>query len=387
MELGPQIRCRHFTGYRPCKKHYLCDQLCPHLTIPAERVLIIHLDAMGAVLRSTALLPALLRRHPSAHVSWITQSPSDQLLKHNPYIDQILTTSSDDLLILAAQEFDVVYCIDKSLKAVGIAKLVTAKRHLGFSAVGTAIVPATPEAKELWRLGLSDEEKLFRNVKSELQLTHEALDLGIYHRDPYVFSFMETERMEVLRRRKRWSKRKILVGINTGCSPTIPYKKLSISTHRRLIEELRRIFPTIEIVLLGGRDEMKRNEKIGYGLNVVQSPTHRGLRDGFISAAACDIIISGDSLGMHMAIALGKWVVAWFGPTCSQEIDLFDRGVKVLAPMDCSPCWKRECNKNPMCYDLVPIELLVQGVAKGLKWLASTCSSKPLILEHSPLLP
>ena len=45
---------------------------------------------------------------------------------------------------------------------------------------------------------------------------------------------------------------------------------------------------------------------------------------------ACDIVVSGDSLGMHMAIGLKKWVVAWFGPTCHQEIDLYDRGAKFL---------------------------------------------------------
>ena len=50
----------------------------------------------------------------------------------------------------------------------------------------------------------------------------------------------------------------------------------------------------------------------------------------------CDVVISGDSLGMHMAIALSKHVVAWFGPTSPQEIDLYDRGVKLLADRLCT---------------------------------------------------
>ena len=75
-----------------------------------------------------------------------------------------------------------------------------------------------------------------------------------------------------------------------------------------------------------------------------------------MSVAACDMVISGDSLGLHMGIAMKKWCVAWFGPTCDQEIELYDRGVKVLANAPCSPCWKRVCDRKPMCYDLVDLQ-------------------------------
>ena len=43
-----------------------------------------------------------------------------------------------------------------------------------------------------------------------------------------------------------------------------------------------------------------------------------------VTVAACDMVVSGDTLGMHMAIARGKFVVAWFGLSCAQEIDLFE---------------------------------------------------------------
>ena len=34
---------------------------------------------------------------------------------------------------------------------------------------------------------------------------------------------------------------------------------------------------------------------------------------------------------MHMAIALRKHAVAWFGPTSAPEIDLYNRGVKLVS--------------------------------------------------------
>ena len=119
-------------------------------------------------------------------------------------------------------------------------------------------------------------------------------------------------------------------------------------------------------MLLGGKSETERNQAIAYGLHVIQSDTQSGLRDGILSVAACDVVVSGDSLGMHLGIALQKWVVAWFGPTCAHEIDFFDRGVAVLSKADCGPCWKRTCSKSTMCYDLVDPKELVNAVGAGI---------------------
>lgn len=378
------IKCRYFSGYKPCNKNSICDENCQARSNPSKRLLIVHLEALGAVLRSTSLLPAIHRKYPGVHITWVTKKPAQQLLAENPLIDQILTLDQEDLLKLSCLEFDIACCIDKAQTAFGVIRQTKVKEVFGFQVhpESGSIICANSESRELWQLGLNDEMKLFHNIKAETQLVHEALALGDFKRDPYTVAFTDSEKEEIYRRRKRWSDHKIVVGINTGCSTTIPYKKLTISTHRTLIKELLKS-DQYKIVLLGGKEDTLRNQKIAYGLDVISSPTNRSLRDGLISTATCDMVITGDSLGMHMAIALRKWVVVWFGPTCSQEIDLYDRGVKVLTTADCSPCWKRSCQKRPMCYDKVPLEFLLRGIEKGKKWLQSTCSSKPLLWEIS----
>jgi heptosyltransferase-2 len=47
--------------------------------------LIIKLDAMGDVLRTTALLPALVEAHPRASITWITRR-NRALAGPQPYI-------------------------------------------------------------------------------------------------------------------------------------------------------------------------------------------------------------------------------------------------------------------------------------------------------------
>jgi heptosyltransferase-2 len=364
---GPVVGCRHFNGYKPCGKSEICDPLCPHMSVPSVRILLVHLEALGAVMRSTALLPAIRRKYPGAHITWVTQKPAHLLLAENPLIDRVLTTEADDLLKLSALEFDIALMVDKGQKSAGVLKLTRADLVYGFTldARTGAVLPATDAARELWEIGLSDRKKFVENRKTETRLAHEALELGPWLRDEYVLRLSEAEKREVARRRREWAPSgEIVVGLNTGCSGVIAYKKLTVEKHRELISELAET--GVRIVLLGGREDTERNERIGAGLPVIQSPTGSGLRDGIMSVAACDVVVTGDSLGMHLAIALQKWTVAWFGPTCAHEIDLYDRGVHVLSAASCGPCWKRSCSRTTMCYDLVSIDDLMKGILQGI---------------------
>lgn len=339
---------------------------------------------MGAVLRSTALLEGIHQKYPNAHLTWVTDKPSDQLLRFNPMIDRVLTTSQADLLALSCLEFDLAFCIDKSLAAGGVLKAARAKKTFGFrvETVTGAIMPATPAAEELWSLGLSNSKKFFENKKPETQLVAEALELP-YSRQKYNLPLSEHEIATAAARRAQWaSPQEIIVGLNTGCSDIIPYKKLTVDVHRRLIQSLKGL--GVKIVLLGGPQDRIRNQQIAHGLQVISSPTEDGVRDGILSVQACDIVVSGDSLGMHMAIAMQKWTVAWFGPTCAHEIDLFDRGVHVLSQAGCSPCWKRSCQKSPMCYDLVDLNELIDGVKNGIQWLMLSSTPRLSVISCSP---
>jgi heptosyltransferase-2 len=380
-----EIQCRHFSGYKPCGKSKVCDKECPSLNIPSTRILVVSLEAMGAVLRSTVILNPLLRKYPNAHITWVTQAPSHQLLLHNPQIDRVLTTSSDDLLTLSALAFDVAFVVDKSLKAQGVVRQTAAQKIFGFTAHpdSGAILPATLAAQELWELGLSDHKKFFVNTKPETQLLQEALELGPYQRDHYNLAMTVQEDCEIRCRHALWSEnnRKIVLGINTGASPVIPYKKFTAEFHREIIKAVG-VFKDLRIVLLGGADEKQANAALATDFpDLIASPTDRGLRDGLLSVGACDLVLSGDSLGMHMAIALKKWTIAWFGPTCAHEIDLYDRGRKLLANVPCSPCWKRLCDRKPMCYDRVSVVQIMEAIEEGRQWKIS--SSKQLFSETS----
>lgn len=369
--MDAQINCRYMNGYKPCGRNAECSVACPSLDLVTSRVLIVHLEAMGAVVRSTSLLPAIKRKFPRSHITWVTKAPMDQLLRGLALVDRVLTTSAEDQLVLSALEFDVGFVIDKSLVAVGLSKIPVVDQLYGFTADSRTgvIVPATPAADELWRLGLSDHLKFQVNRKSETQLVAEALELTEWKRDHYRLELSVPEQAELRRRHSQWKMdpSSLVIGINTGCGPMMPAKKWTIEYHRELISRLL-ASGYRNLVLLGGPEDSERNRIIGDGLAVIQSGTQGGVRDGLISVGACDLLITGDSFGMHLGIAMGLYVISWFGPSCAHEIDLYDRGVALKADVACSPCWKRSCDHVVMCYDRVEFQDVLNAVQEGFRW-------------------
>ena len=239
------------------------------------------------------------------------------------------------------------------------------RRGFGLSPEG-AIVPFNPSAWPLYALGLDDEAKFRVNQRTEQDLLAEAMGFS-HERDPYVLALEPFEKRDSPPRK---------VGFNTGCSPLYPYKKLPLAV---LADAIRAVATDLDepVLLLGGPEDTERNATLAQALGplVEPTPTTEGLRRGLAEIDRCDVVVTGDSLGMHMAIGLGKHVVAWFGPTCPQEIDLYDRGIKLLAEVGCAPCWKKRCDNDPMCHDRVPVELIRTAV---LDCLDARSTGRPL---------
>lgn len=369
-----ETRCRYFNGYKPCDRNTTCDAACGSRDLLSTSILIIHLGAMGAVVRSTALLAGIRRKYPNSQITWVTDAPMDQFLRGHKQIDHVLVNSHEGLLALRGRAFDVALVIDKSAAASGILAMTKANEVFGFVTEPQfgKIRPATPAAEELYALGLSNHKKFFVNQKTENQLVFEALELGDYRRERYDFSLTPDEQTSARLRHQEWQVHpdQPVIAFNTGCGPLMPTKKWTVAFHRQVIQRLF-VLGYENIVLLGGPEDEARNFEIARGMPVICSPCRAGLRDGAVSIAACDIVLSGDSFGMHLAIALDRFVVAWFGPSCIQEIDLFDHGVKLQAQIACSPCWKRSCereqNGETMCYESVSVEQIERALCKVAK--------------------
>ncbi len=364
-------KCKNFSGYKPCFSYEEClEKGCQHendQTKMGVKILIISLDALGNVLDNTPILYAIKRKFPVSTIHWITMPGADKILFNNPFIDKVFTWTDEQRMIVHQIEYDYLMNADKSDYACAFANEIKAKKKLGFLLNEDGkIIPANESAMYSYLLGNNDQKKFRENTRSGVDIIHEVFELD-YKRDPYVFGLTDEEKnfVEDYKKEINYNTRKTYVGFNTGCSTLFPNKKMTIEQHVKLITEMLKD-ENLQVVLLGGREDTERNTQIYESFDfenrqkIINTPSTLGLRRGACFMDICDVVITGDSFGMHMAIGLKKYVIAWFGLSCAAEIEMYDGGEKLTPDgLQCSPCWKKVCPYNLECIQMIDLEKII----------------------------
>jgi heptosyltransferase-2 len=359
--------CRLFSGYKPCVPFKLCEG-CQDRIPMGTRILLVNLDALGTVLATTAQLPAIKRSYPNSHITWVTRKNALPLLANNPFVDHVVEWNDENRMVLLQQKFELALNADKSRPAAAFMNLVNAETKRGFALnENGAIVPLNAGAEYSFRLGVDDYFKFRVNKRTGNDILAEAWELD-YRRDEYVLQLTADELAESERWRRELGLEEaaLVIGFNTGCSELFVLKKLELETQAQAIRQIAAEMPEAKIILLGGREDTERNQRLvelSEGI-AIPTPTTLGLRAGIVLENLADIVVSGDSLGLHIAIALKKYAVGWFGLSCAAEVDLYNRGVKIIRDLPCAPCWKKACDMphGPICVTEFKPEWIVGAV-------------------------
>jgi heptosyltransferase-2 len=83
--------------------------------------------------------------------------------------------------------------------------------------------------------------------------------------------------------------------------------------------------------------------------------------------ARCDVFVTNDSGAMHLAAALGRPVVAMFGPTSERATAPRGGAARVLtADVFCRPCMLRECPIDHRCMKRIAPETVIEAIEARL---------------------
>jgi len=359
--------CIHFLGDKPCSFRRPCEG-CPHFTAFPTKILIIKCRAQGDVLRTTPLLPALKRKYPQSHFTWLTDEESLDLVSGNLYLDRIRAFNFENALALLTEKFDVLISLDKEPGLTSLATKVAAGRKFGFGMNEHGnLVPFNKRSDYAYRLGVDDHLKFIQNQKTYQEIIHEMAEVP-YARDEYVFSLPEgaIDKAKGFFKRNRIGRRGPAVGLNTGAGTKFETKQWPEENFLKLIALLNRKLAA-RVFLLGGPREKEFNLRLERRsrAKIYNTGSDNSLLEfaGFISMM--DAVVSSDTLAMHLAIALKKKVVALFGPTCPQEIDLYGRGIKIFAGADCAPCYKQTC-PDGKCMKAITPERVLKAIEESI---------------------
>jgi heptosyltransferase-2 len=319
------------------------------------RVLVVKLAAAGDVLRATSILPPLKRKYPESHVTWVADEAALPLLAGNPFIDRAMPFGFETWLRLSAESFGVAIGLDKEPRAGALVRSIRADEVLGFalSRWGT-IEPLSDGALYDLALGLSDEMKFHENAKTYPEIFCEVAELD-YRGDPYELVLTDASIGHARRFLEGIAPGEPLIGLNVGSGDVFANKSWTPEGFAELARIVAGEMGGTALVLGGGADRTRAERVLELaGVAAVDGGVHE-LLDFCAIVGSLDALVTGDTMAMHVAIALGVPIVALFGPTVPQEIAIYGVGQKVVSTIDCAPCYRRTCDRSPSCMDAIDV--------------------------------
>jgi heptosyltransferase-2 len=100
------------------------------------------------------------------------------------------------------------------------------------------------------------------------------------------------------------------------------------------------------------------------GLIDLVGHTNLGALTGVLARAA--VCVSNDSGGMHLASAVGRPVVAMFGPTNERATSPAGPHDLIMEPVFCRPCMLRECPIDHRCMKRITVDRVYEAAARRL---------------------
>jgi heptosyltransferase II len=299
-------------------------------------LLIVKFGALGDVVRTAYLLPALAAKHPRARIHWWTSPGAVDLLRFNPHIYSLVAGDAGRAALERA-EFEFAISLDDEREILeGLSKL-RVKRTIGARLEGGERRYCDTSAS--WfdmglisRHGKTRADELKRLNQREHHTFLEEM-IGAPIPEP---SFFNSSTLEASVRRSLPGGY-FHVGLNSGSGGRWPSKQLPLNEAVTLVRRLagsRVDGRPIMVWLLGGRDEAARTRSIleGAASGAVRDPGNdQNLLEFAARVKALDLLITSDSLALHMAVSQKVPSVSFFAPTSAAEIGTFGLGAKVVS--------------------------------------------------------
>jgi ADP-heptose:LPS heptosyltransferase len=367
LEIILKTDCKHFHGDRPCLPHketgIKCDDCAEYKPI-SLKILIIKLDAVGDVLRTTSILKPLKIKYPDSYITWCTRQNSKELFKYNTIVDDVIVIEDDALFGINAEEFDLVINLDTSKLSSAIASGTKGKSKIGFVLNKQGYVEAnSTEAKQWLEMSAFDDVKR-ANQKSYQQIMYEILQLDLTV-EPPVLPITDTETRKIVQKEfnKNIKPGLPIIGLNIGVGTKWPSKGWPIKRWQELIEKLGD--GEYNLLLLGGPEEVELIMEINKNYNyVIDTGCDNTLLEFAAIVDLCDLVITADTLALHIATALQKKIIALFGPTSSNEIELYGKGIKLIAQGGCNCYYKKYCSEDVSCMEKITPDMVIKAITE-----------------------
>ncbi|ACM19033.1 ADP-heptose--lipopolysaccharide heptosyltransferase [Geotalea daltonii FRC-32] len=270
--------------------------------------------SLGDVLRTTPILSALKERYPDSQITWLVSEHAEPLLYRNPYIDRLLIWDNFVPFQLMKEKFDVLINLEKIPGVCALTDMIDAWVKYGFrfetiSGSYHAYEKGLDFISYIEGKHSGNDKRFWQQVLIEM--------LGVQWKgQEYVIGYVPN------------TEETFDVGLNFEVGAKWPVKGMPMAKWQQLEKLLVR-----------------------HGYTVSWQEGRKNLFEYMNWINSCRLIISNDSLGMHLAFGFHKKVIGLFGPTDPSEVYFYTGGKLLRSSCRCSamPCFDVRCRSGKEC--------------------------------------
>lgn len=343
--------------------------------VKGVNILIVKLSAIGDVVHTLPSLAALRNLYPDAHITWVIEEVSSDLIQDHPYLDRVIVSrrkkwidnvkhgriqkSLSELKSfihdLNARAYDLVIDFHGLFKSAMIVSLSSGRRRLGYDSMqelsGFFLNEKIPE--DMKKHAVERYLDFPRYLGADVKEAEFLIPIGEANKKN-VESLLRTQGIE---------KEDRFVAISpVALWDTKLWEDEKFARLCDLVSEKLRI----KVVFTGSdRGKLERIQSLmkSSSINLGGKTT---LRDLAYLYRLASLLITTDSGPMHIAAAVGTPVIALFGPTNPERTGPYGNGHKVIQKeMACSPCFLKKCDSKKCMRDIT-VEEVFQAVKEKL---------------------
>jgi len=330
-----------------------------------KRILILRPDGIGDVINTTPAISAIRQAYQNAHIDIVARSPGSEILKLNPYIDDILTYDPKGLHKSLKSKAGFIKRLRLSLYDMAIAFRDSSECNLIAYLSGARYRIGRKSSGRMFSFTLTDgvDHCDPKGTKHEIDRNMEIAAIAGGEKGEYdlILRLSEDERnfaTDFIKSNDLASEspgRFALVGIHPGGSS---YDKLwNAESFAAIANRLIRKFDS-KIILFNGLGEEHLGDSIK-SMMIYPPVLARQLRLRHVASLIerCSLFICNDSGPMHIAAALKIPTIAIFGPTDYIRWKPYNKSaIIVKKDMDCWPCSAHKCKKSFECIKTLPVD-------------------------------
>ncbi|MDX9714318.1 MAG: glycosyltransferase family 9 protein [Dissulfurispiraceae bacterium] len=285
-------------------------------------------SSLGDIVRTTPVLRALKDKYPESHITWLVDKDAEPLLAGNKFLDRVLVWDEFVPFQLMREKFDILINLEKIAGVCALTDMTDAWIKYGFRFDSIKGIYHAYEKGLTFIDYISEKNKTGRPKNYWQKVLIEMLGAE-WKEQKYILGY------------KPKSEVKYDVGFNYLAGTKWPNKIMAISKWKELERKL-----------------MRAGYKISWQQGIGD------LYEYMDWMHSCKLVISQDSLGIHLALALKKKVIGLFGPTDPNEIFFYNYGKGIYTKQQCSykPCYKPKCAKGIDCMNGIDLDEILENV-------------------------